>query len=285
MNEQAKGLSQGEPKAQGLPRLPVPLVLMTGGKGGVGKSSLALNLAVDLAKRGRRVLLVDLDLALANLAVMLKLRPKHNLEDYLEGRVGLTDCITSIGEGIDLLAAGSGSLELARPDSARRARIFDGLAEVAQDYDMLVADTAAGIGPDVLAFAAAADFVLAVTTPDPASVADAYGIIKALDHWSTERGVEVPTPALVLNRVSGASEAQTLAARLAMVTRRFLSRSPRLAGWIPESRSVRAGTRAQRSFVETEPHSLAAQCVGRLASRVEALVGAGGHSRFPSLSN
>jgi flagellar biosynthesis protein FlhG len=285
VNEQAKnitlpGLPAPAPQASGgMPSLGVPLVFVTGGKGGVGKSSLALNLALELGKRGRRVLLVDLDLGLGNLAVMLKLSVRRSVEDFLEGTAPVGDCLTSLSTGsagpgcVDLFAGAAGSGELARPDSARRARLFDGLREAARAYDVVLADGAAGIGPDVLAFAGAADLVLAVATPEPASVTDVYGILKALDTWSREQGVEVPTPGLVFNRVSGPSEANALLARLGSVTRRFLSRNPRLVGWIPESRSVREAVLAQRPFVQSEPRALAAQCVARLAARLEGLVG------------
>lgn len=285
MNEQARnivvpGLTlPGEERSRELPRLGAPLVYVTGGKGGVGKSSLALNLACELGKRGRRVLLVDLDLGLGNLAVMLKQGGGPSLEDFLDGKRPIEDCRTSLGaEGagaVDLLAGAAGSGDLARPDRARRARLFDGLRRLAPSYDLVLADGAAGIGPDVLAFAGAADSVLAVATPEPASVTDVYGILKALSAWSETAGVEVPTPGLVLNRVSGPAEATSLVARLATVTRRFLSRNPRLVGWVPESRSVREAVLAQRAFVQTAPRALAAQCVGRLAARVEALVGLG----------
>ncbi len=283
MNEQARNIVvpglvlPGEERTRELPRLASPLVYVTGGKGGVGKSSLALNLACELGKRGRRVLLVDLDLGLGDLAVMLKKSGGKCVEDYLDGRAPIEGCLTPLGldggGAVDLLAGAAGSGELARPDRARRSRLFDGLRSLAPHYDVVLADGAAGIGPDVLAFAGAADSVLAVATPEPASITDVYGILKALSAWSDSAGVEVPTPGLVLNRVAGASEALSVVSRLATVTRRFLSRNPRLIGWVPESRSVREAVLAQRAFVQSAPRALAAQCVGRLAARVETLVG------------
>ena len=291
MNEQAKSIIvpglvvPGEQAARELPRLAAPLVYVTGGKGGVGKSQVCLNLACELGKRGRRVLLVDLDLGLGNLAVMLKKSTPASLEDYLDGKASIEDCRTSLGaEGprgphgagaVDLLAGSAGSRELARPDSARRARLFDGLRSLAPAYDLVLCDGAAGIGPDVLAFAGAADSVLAIATPEPASVTDVYGILKAISAWSESAGVEVPTPGLVLNRVSGPAEATSLVARLSQVTRRFLSRSPRLVGWVPESRSVREAVQAQRAFVQSAPRCLASQCMSRLAARIEAVCGLG----------
>jgi flagellar biosynthesis protein FlhG len=271
MNEQAKAL--GGIATEERASLPLPFVFMTGGKGGVGKSSLTLNLGIALTKIGLRVLIVDLDLGLANLNVLAKVNPTLNLEDYLDGNVELKDCVFEISGGVSLIAGSSGTGEMGRPDRARRAKLFDGLATMKDDFDVILGDSSAGIGPDVLAFAAAADFVLAVATPEPASITDVYGILKALDSWASKNGVEVPTPSIVMNRVSGSAEATSLQLRLAKVTKRFLSRNPRLVGWVPESRTVRLSALTQRPFVLSEPRSLSAQCVGRLAARVAGLVG------------
>lgn len=271
MNEQARGL--GVIATEERVSLPLPFVFMTGGKGGVGKSSLTLNLGIALTKIGLRVLIVDLDLGLANLNVLAKVNPSLNLEDYLNGEAEIKDCVVEISGGVSLIAGSSGSGEMGRPDRARRATLFAGLASLQGDFDVILGDSSAGIGPDVLAFAAAADFVLAVATPEPASITDVYGILKALDHWADANGVEVPTPSVVMNRVSGSAEAASLQLRLAKVTKRFLSRNPRLAGWVPESRTVRISSLTQRPFVLSEPRSLSAQCVARLAARVAGLVG------------
>jgi len=273
VNEQAAGIGV---LPEGATRLPAPFALLTGGKGGVGKSTLCANLGVELARAGLRVLLVDLDLGLANLNVVLRLAPEHTLEDFLAGRRALADCVATGPAGVAVLPAGSGTWDMGRPDHARRARLLAGLAEVAAGYDLVIGDSAAGIGPDVLAFATVADLVLVATTPDPAALTDAFGLVKALDAWSRAHDREVPTPELVLNLVQGADEADSLAARLRTICERFLSRSPRLAGWLPRSREVAAATRAQRAFVLDGPPdaraSLAARSLRRLAGRVEGLV-------------
>lgn len=272
MNDQLIGLGGIAQLEEALQKPGTPFALVTGGKGGVGKSTLALNLAVALGRAGKRVLLVDLDLGLGDLAVMLKLSPARTIEDFFAGTHGLVACGVSVEKNVTLVPAGSGSGDLARPDSARRARLAAELASLAGDFDVILADSPAGIGPDVLAWAALADCVLCVATPDPASITDAYGIIKALDARARSANLDVPTPGLVLNRVSTASEADRVAERLSSIAARFLSRRPRLLGWLPDSSHVRQATRAQRAFVSTYPAALSTQNTSRLAQRLESLL-------------
>jgi flagellar biosynthesis protein FlhG len=224
---------------------------------------------VQLAREGRRVLLVDLDLGLANLNVLLRLEPERTLEDVAGGAARAEDCILHGPAGVHVLPASSGSQAMGRPDAERSARLFAELARVARDYDLVVGDSAAGIGPDVLTFATAADQVLAVTTPDPAALTDAYGLIKALDGASHEHGVEVPTPELFVNLVDGALQAERIATKLRLVCERFLARSPRLAGWLPRSRAVQRGCARQRPFVTEGGAALEHQCLRRLAARLQ----------------
>jgi flagellar biosynthesis protein FlhG len=261
-------------------RLAAPFVLFTGGKGGVGKTTLAVNVALELARSGARTLLVDLDLGLANVDVMLGLSAERNVEDALAGRCELADCVIAGPGGLDVLPAASGAADLARLDEARRTVFVEALDRLAGGYDCVVGDSGAGIGPDVLAFAALAEVVLVVTTPDPAAITDAYGLIKALEATAAERELDLPTPELVLNQVSGAAEAEDLAARLTDVCRRFLARAPRLAGWLPRSSRIVEACRAAAPFTlrksRNGARSLEQEQVTRLARHLSRLCGAGG---------
>jgi flagellar biosynthesis protein FlhG len=248
-----------------------PIVLVTGGKGGVGKTLLAANLGVELARRGRKVLLADLDLGLANLDVALRVAPGRNVEDALRGRCSLAECVVAGPHGVDLLPASSGTNAMARLEPAERLRLFRDLAELAAGYDLSIADGAAGIGPDVLAFAAAADHVLLVTTPDAAALTDAYGLIKALHAFGEETGREVATPELVVNQAGDLGEAERTLARLRSVCERFLARSPRSAGWMPTSIEIARSARSQAPFAARAGESLAHGCLRQLASRLERL--------------
>jgi flagellar biosynthesis protein FlhG len=251
-----------------------PIVLVTGGKGGVGKTLLASNLGIELARRGRRVLLADLDLGLANLDVSLRLAPRRNVEDALRGRCTFKECVVPGPHGVDLLPASSGTIAMARLEREERERLLRGLTELARDYEILLADGAAGIGPDVLAFAAAADHVLLVTTPDAAALTDAYGLLKALHVFGEETGREVATPELVVNQAGDLGEAERTLARLRAVCERFLARSPQSAGWLPAAIEIARSARTREPFALGGGESLAHGCLRQLASRLERLCAA-----------
>jgi len=233
----------------------------------VGKSTLTANLGVLLAEQGASPLLLDLDFGLANLDLMFGLRPERNVEDFLDRDVPLRDCLCRGPAAVDVLPAGSGSVDMARPNEHRLSRVIRGLRELTPRPGMILGDSAAGIGPEVMTFAVHADRVLVVTTPEPAAVTDAYGVIKAVDTHANANGMEVPTPELFVNLVSGIDEAQKVATGLRGICERFLARSPRLVGWMPRSRTVLGGIIRQTPFVLSDPRALATRCVRRLAER------------------
>ncbi|MBI5434171.1 MAG: AAA family ATPase [Planctomycetes bacterium] len=251
-----------------LARLRAPFLLVTGGKGGVGKTTVAVNLALELARTGKRPLLVDLDLGLANVDVLMRLAAPRTLEDALSGACRFEDCVVAAPHGLFVLPASSGVADLAALDPERRARLAAGLAELSARYDCVIGDSAAGIGADVLAFASRADCVLVVTTPEPAALTDAYGLIKALDELARQHGGDVPTPELLINLCDGIDQAEFVGRKLRAVCERFLARSPRLAGWLPRSRAVSESVSTQRPFVLGSQRSLESHCLRSLADRV-----------------
>ena len=262
MNEQAACLRA----PRGAARLRAPLVAVTGGKGGVGKTTLCANLALALHRAGLRALALDLDFGLANLNVAFGIELRRHVEDFFDADEPLASCVVRDASGVELLPAGSGTADMARPDHARRQGYLAGLTELSGEYDVLVADTAAGIGADVLSFCALADRTLLVTNPDPAALTDAYGCLKALDTWASERGMPLTTPELVVNHVADADQARAVAGRISRVAERFLDRSPRLAAWIPEQVDVTRATARQRPFLELFPRGFATRAVERLAA-------------------
>jgi flagellar biosynthesis protein FlhG len=251
-----------------------PFVFVTGGKGGVGKTLVAANLALELARRGKRVLLADLDLALSNLNVLLRLPGTQSLEPFFARRATIEECLVHSGNGPDVLPAGSGARELAVLPEGERRRLLDALLRLSGSYDLVLADGAAGIGPDVLGFATAADHVLLVTTPEPTAMTDAYGLVKALHAHGESGEREVPTPELLVNMAAGIEEAERSATRLRGVCERFLARSPKLAGWLPRSGAVARSIERQQPFALAQNSAdleLPLSCLRQLAARVERL--------------
>jgi len=257
-----------EREVRTLARLPVPFILVTGGKGGVGKTTLAANLGVQLAQDGFRVLVVDLDLGLANLDVVLGLTVERDIEDAVNGRCTLAECVTEGPGGVHILPASSGSEAMGRLDGSGRRALFTMLRELGREYDIVLGDSAAGIGPDVLDFASIADRVLVVTTPDVAALTDAYGLIKALDQHGARTGGDIPTPEVVVNLSSGVEEALRIARKLRAVCERFLSRSPRQAGWIPRSSAVARTAAGAEPVAITRRRELEGLCLRQITGRL-----------------
>jgi flagellar biosynthesis protein FlhG len=248
--------------------LQTPFVLVTGGKGGVGKTTLAVNLAVELQRSGLRTLIVDLDLGLANVGLHLDLPPGQNIEDALSGRCSLQSCVVQSADGVHVLPASSGSEHMGRLDVTQSEALMEGLAELSASFDIMIGDSAAGIGPDVLVFARSADRVLVVTTPEVPALSDAYGLIKALDQHGLRIDAEIPTPEVVVNLANGLEEGRAIARKLRLVCERFLSRSPRQAGWLPRSRQISESAGQGHPFVVASPEGLGSLCVGQIAERV-----------------
>jgi flagellar biosynthesis protein FlhG len=238
-NRQAAGL-QAALAQRGGP----PLVAVAGAKGGVGKTLLAVNLAVLLARAGHRTLLVDLDPGCGDVDVHLRLAPAFTLEDALDGACAPCQALVAGPVGLSVLAGRSGSARLAAGDPELLARVLGVVGLAARGFDVVVADTGAGIGPAVLAVAGRADLLLGVATPDPAAVTDAYALCKRLSLQQR------PLPRLVVNAVRSRDEAMRTAGRLASVCRRFLAAECALLGW------VRSDAQFARSVALQEPLAL-----------------------------
>lgn len=251
--------------------LNAPFVLVTGGKGGVGKTTVAANLGVGLAREGRRVLLVDLDLGLSNLDVVLGLTAPARLGAALRGDVSIESCLVQGPGGVDVLVASNGEEAMASLSDVDRERLIAMIADISSGYDVVIGDSAAGVGADVLGFASIADRVLVVTTPDLAALTDAYGLIKALDLFGARTARDIPTPEIVVNHASGIEEGKAVASKLRAICERFLARSPRQAGWLPRSVAVERSASLQAPFVLRPKRALENVCMGQIASRLHRL--------------
>ncbi len=222
-----------------------PLALaISSGKGGVGKTFLAIHLAARAAERGRRVLLLDADLGLANVDVMLGITPRGDIEQVLGGRTRMDDIIVSGVRGFDVLPGGSGLHQLTRLTPERQTLLLDHMNALTENYDLVLIDTPAGIGENVLFFSSCAEAVLIVLTPDPTSLTDAYALIKVL---SRQRNVD---RFMVAVNQADATTAQITFRRLLSVSDRYLNVMLEFVGCMPEHEEVRAAIRAQKLLRE-----------------------------------
>lgn len=242
---------------------PIQVIAVTGGKGGVGKSHVAINLGVCLANRGRRVALLDADLGLANVDVLLGLSPKHTLEDVLYGDCELRDIIVTGPAGMRIIPAASGVQRMAMLGAVENAGLIRAFSDIASQIDVLLVDTAAGISDSVVSFVNAAQETLVVVCDEPSSVTDAYALIKLLARDYGKYRFRV-----VANMTRSAEEGRNLYARLLQVTDRFLDVTLQYEGHIPFDEHVRQAVKQQRAVVEFAPSCRAARAISKLAESV-----------------
>lgn len=251
-----------------LPRLDPPdrmgqAIAVTSGKGGVGKTNVAVNLGVTLARMGRKVCLLDADLGLANADVLCGLTPRLTLEHVVSGRCRLAESMLLAPGGFRLIPGACGVARLADLAGTDRRALLEQLAALESVADDLIIDTAAGLSANVLAFAASARRVVVVTTPEPTAMTDGYGLIKSLSGRAPDVRIE-----LVVNMVRNEAEAQSVFFRMNRVSRTFLNRSLELAGWIPMDGAVREAVQQRVPFTLYAPGSAASATMRRLAARL-----------------
>jgi flagellar biosynthesis protein FlhG len=243
---------------------PVQVIAVTGGKGGVGKTSVAVNLATGLAAAGRRVVLLDGDLGLANVDVLLGLSPRYTLAHVLSGERTLDEIMVSAPQGFKIVPAASGAADLASMAGAGHLGLVQAFSGLATRLDVLIIDTAAGIAPGVLQFSQAAQHVLVVICDEPASLTDAYALIKVL---ARDHGVK--RFRVVANMSRAAGEGASLFDKLERVTARFLDVILEYAGEIPEDERVRRAIKAQRPVLDAYPGSPAGRAFKKLAAAAD----------------
>jgi flagellar biosynthesis protein FlhG len=239
------------------------VVAISSGKGGVGKSTLALNLALVLCTQGKKVLLLDADMGMANLDIMLGMVPKYNLFHMIQGKKNLDEIIIPGPQGMSIIPGGSGIQELANLPAGDMKRLLVELGRLDNDYDYMLLDTGAGISQNVTTFLLAADDAIIITSPEPTSLTDAYGVLKSMSRASYNGRVH-----LVVNRVSDDSEGILVAEKLKMVAQKYLGIDVVILGHIINDSSVSEGIRRQQPFVEIYPRSRATRNIERIAEKL-----------------
>jgi flagellar biosynthesis protein FlhG len=243
---------------------PVQVIAVTGGKGGVGKTSVSVNLATALASAGRRVMLLDGDLGLANVDVFLGLSPRHTMAHVLSGERTLEEIILESPHGIQVVPGASGVAELANLSAAGHLGLVQAFSALSTRVDTLIVDTSAGIAHSVVQFTQAAQHVLLVVCDEPASMTDAYALVKVLS-----RNHEVSKFRVLANMVRAPGEGEALFEKLQRVTGRFLDVTLDYVGEIPEDPYLRRAIREQRPVLAAFPSCPASRAFKKLALKAD----------------
>ncbi len=258
---------------------PVRVIAITGGKGGVGKTNVSVNLAVSLAEMGKRTLLMDADLGLANVDVLLGLSPKFTLADLVAGRCHLEDVLLEGPGGLLVVPASSGFRHMAELTPAEHVGLVNVFSELQRALDVMVVDTAAGITDSVLTFCQAAQDTVVVVCDEPASITDAYALIKVL---ARERGLD--RVHVIANMVRDPNEGRKLYEKLARVCERFLGDvALHYLGAVPQDDWLRRAVQRQQAVVKAYPGSPSARAIAeiaRMTARWQPPLGARGNVEF-----
>ncbi len=239
-------------------------VAVTSGKGGVGKTSIAVNLAVLLSRLGRRVRLVDADFGLSNAEFMLGVAPKHNLEDVARGCIDARDAWVDAPGGIKLLSSGSAVQGMANVDGATGAELVGQVLDGVSDEEVVIVDTGPGISASVVSLLALADEVMVVTTPEPTSIADTYAAIKVLTSFCPNTQIT-----LVANCCASPGQASSIATGLEQICLRFLERSFERHEYLPYDRDVSHAIQLQKPLVVSSPRSATVTWLRKIAIKLE----------------
>ena len=243
---------------------PVKVIAVTGGKGGVGKTNVSVNLSVALSQQGFRVMLLDADLGLANVDVMLGIPSKKNLSHVLAGECDLKDIVIEGPHGLQIIPASSGTQNMAELSTLEHAGIIQAFSDIGHNLDFLIVDTAAGITDMVVSFTRAAQDVLTVVCDEPTSITDAYALMKVLN-----RDHNIVRFHVLANMVRTSQEGRELFAKLNGVCNRFLDVTLDYMGSIPFDENVRKSVKKQKALVDVFPRSPAAIGLKSLAKKIQ----------------
>ena len=250
--------------AQGrMGRSPLKVFALTSGKGGVGKTNVCANLAVLAAKAGKRVLVIDADLGLANIEIIFGLKPRYHLGDLLENQRTIEEVLVKGPHGVSLLPAGSGIQSLTHLSDQQKMQFVAALDPLEDLFDVVFIDSGAGIGENVLFFVGAAQEAILVVSPEPTSLVDAYATVKVLSQQAGVRNFSV-----VVNPVVDELPARGIFQKLTAVSSRFLTAQIRHLGYIPRDENFHRAIMSQRAIVDMFPQSPASRALGSIAERL-----------------
>lgn len=241
------------------------IIAITSGKGGVGKTNFAVNMSIAYAQLGKKVILIDGDLGMANVNVLINTVPKYNLMHVINKKKTMKEIIMDTEYGIKYIAGANGFSKIANL-SVEELEYFANQFSTLGNADIIIIDTGAGIANNVLQFVAAADEVFVVTTPEPTAITDAYGIIKIITTEIVDRTVDIK---LIVNRVHSIDEGKRISERIITIVGQFLGYKVEYLGCIYEDPIVQASVIRQKPFIIVNPTSKPAVCLKHIVGRIE----------------
>lgn len=230
------------------------VIAVTSGKGGVGKTSISVNLALQLQEQGKKVVILDADFGLANVEVMLGIRPQYNLADLIFKNKSIEEIITEGPMGIGFISGGSGVQDLVNLDKEKLKKLIAKLVKLDSLYDIVIIDTGAGISDSVIEFVLSSPEVLLVVTPEPTSITDAYSLLKAVNRKKEfDRGQK--SIKVIANRVECMEEGKEIYDKISIVVTKFLNIQLEYLGYIPQDKKVANAVIEQRPIYISAPNS------------------------------
>lgn len=230
------------------------VIAVTSGKGGVGKTSISVNLALQFRAQGKRVVVLDADFGLANVEIMLGIRPQYNLADLVFHNMAIEDIITEGPNGIGFISGGSGVQDLVNLDKERIKKLIAKLVKLDSMYDVVIIDTGAGIADSVIEFVLSSPEVLLVVTPEPTSITDAYSLLKAVNRKKDFKR-ETKSIKVISNRVSNPDEGNEIFDKISIVVSKFLNIQMEYLGYIPNDKRISTAVMEQSPISISAPDS------------------------------
>jgi flagellar biosynthesis protein FlhG len=259
MSDQAQKLRELAAAARTQPRI----ITVTSGKGGVGKSNVVINLATALSRMGKRILIIDADLGLANIDILLGLKNRFNLQDVMEGRMKLKDIVVRGPAEIKVIPGSSGIPRIANMSSRKRREFIESFEELEDEADIILLDTSAGMTKNVINFALLADDIILVTTVEPSAITDAYAMIKVIHAEKPQANV-----GLIMNMAKSERHALEVAQKIAEVSRQFINFNISILGVLPDDPHVSRAVMQRRPWAELYPKTGAAKSIREVAGKV-----------------
>jgi flagellar biosynthesis protein FlhG len=251
------------------------VITISSGKGGVGKTNVVANLAIALAKMGKKVMLLDANLGLGNLDVLLGLAPEYNFAHVLRGEKKIDEIIIKGPAGISIIPAASGLQELTTLSAEQKINLFSQLEGMDEKVDIMLIDTAAGISQNVLFFNIVASEIIIIASPEPTSIVDAYALIKVLHNKHGEKKFR-----LLVNQAKDNREGLDVYRNVSTVADKFLNISIDYMGYIPYDENVRKAVREQRAVIELFPTSKASKSFQEMGKIIDAFPPAHSHDNL-----